>query len=149
MLDSTNQYLFQKTSAVAGVLDERLGDLDLERTKAERWDGERLYLEYTWGVGGLPPVALLRLQVHPVEKVIWIGWLEIHPDYRGNGVGSRLVLLIEQAAQLGWVESLRLFSRRRAAGFWEKIGFIPEHDPRYFRKDTVLVGSRLESNCGT
>lgn len=148
MLDSTNQSLLQRSLAVGRLVDDRLGNgnLNLERTKEQRWDGERLYLEYIWGAKGLPPVALLRLQIHPREGSIWVGWLEIHPDHRGNGVGSRLVSSIEQAARIGKVGSLRLFSRRRATGFWEKVGFIPEHDPRYFRKNLVRFRSRLESD---
>lgn len=139
MLDSTDQVLFEKSSHVASLIHTRFreNNLKLERTEDERWDGERLYLEYVWEKNALPRVALLRLQINPGERVIWIGWLEIHPDYRGNGVGSNLVLSIDQGARLGKMRALRLFSRRRAIGFWEKMGFLPEHDPRYFRKNIV------------
>ena len=127
-----------KCSAIAGCLDLILHDVAGlgDRMRDECWNGERFFLTYAWGVDREPPVALLRLQIYPVENQIWIGHVEVHPDYRGRGVGTRLIGSIEKAAIQADVEGLRLFSRSPATGFWKKLGFTPEHDPRFIKKDT-------------
>ncbi len=98
------------------------------------WNGDRLFGHYDWAGEGVGVVAFLRFQVLPRENLIWLGHLEIHPDHRLDGIGTLLVRCVEQAAMAQGCSAIRLFSRHRSRGFWSRLGYQTEPDPRYFRK---------------
>jgi GNAT superfamily N-acetyltransferase len=104
------------------------------RQSSATWNGERLFLHYDWSTEEIGSVVSLRLQHFPREGRIWIGRLEVHPDWRQRSLGTRIVRAIEEAAERHGVDTIQLFSRFTATGFWRRMGFIPENDPRYLRK---------------
>lgn len=79
-------------------------------------------------------VAFLRFQVLPRENRIWLGHLEIDPDYQRVGIGRQIAWALERAARVQGSVCIRLFSRYKAIGFWQRQGYEAESDPRYFRK---------------
>ena len=103
------------------------------------WNGDRLFGHYDWAGEGVGVVAFLRFQVLSHENTVWLGHLEIHPDHRLNGIGSQIVWALEKAAQMQGFAGIRLFSRRRSIGFWQRLGYEAESDPRYFRKTASAI----------
>lgn len=47
----------------------------------------------------------------------------IHPDYRGTGLGSKLVETVLSHARIRWVERVYLMTTHQQS-FYEKIGFV-------------------------
>lgn len=52
----------------------------------------------------------------------FIPWLEVHPDYQGQGIGSELVKRI--VAQLDGMYSIDLGCDEDLIGYYERLGFI-------------------------
>ena len=59
----------------------------------------------------------------------------------GAGNGTALVRALEQAACAIGVLSIRLFSRRTTAKFWQRLGYEAEADPRYLAKRAPFAAS--------
>ncbi|WP_434726037.1 GNAT family N-acetyltransferase [Trueperella pyogenes] len=53
----------------------------------------------------------------------FIPWLEVHPDYRGQGIGTELMKHI--VAQLGGVYSIDLVCDGELTKYYERLGFMP------------------------
>lgn len=98
------------------------------------WNGERLWMHYDWVSGQSGAVAYVRLQLFPREGRIWIGALEVDSAHREQRIGSTIVLAIEHGARHQGVQFIHLFSRLKSTGFWLRLGYAQEPDPRYFRK---------------
>ncbi len=103
------------------------------------WNGDRLFGHYDWAGSAEGVVAFLRFQVLPSENLIWLGHLEVHPEHRQKGIGTQLVWSVEQAAIAQASLAIRLFSRRKSTGFWWRLGYQAEPDPRYFSKRVSTV----------
>lgn len=108
------------------------------------WNGERLFAHFDWVSAREGAIAFVRLQLLPAEGRIWLGSLEVHAEFRGRGIGASIVRSIEEAAAAQHISMIRLFSRQKSTGFWLRMGYEREHDPRYMRKTTfgpALVGN--------
>ena len=111
------------------------GQLPLEKRRMEfAWRGGRLLTNFKWSRLEGETVADLRLQLLPRERWIWIGDLAVHPPFRDRGYGSILVRSIEKCALAHSIEAIRLYSRFRSLGFWHRLGYQAEHNPRYLQK---------------
>ncbi|MBD2504371.1 GNAT family N-acetyltransferase [Anabaena azotica] len=72
------------------------------------WDGERLI-----GFARATSDGIYRATIWDVV---------IHPDYRGNGIGSKLVETVLAHPKMRWVERVYLMTTHQQK-FYEKIGF--------------------------
>lgn len=83
-------------------------------------------------------VADFRFQVFPLQREIFIGSIEVHPDRRSLGIGTGLVEQLESSVSHepgNW--NVRLFAREKIAGFWERLGYEREDDVRYLSKEVT------------
>ncbi|MCM0589702.1 MAG: GNAT family N-acetyltransferase [Gloeotrichia echinulata IR180] len=87
-------------------------DLDIAITNSDPvvsiWDEERLI-----GFARATSDGIYRATIWDVV---------IHPDYRGTGLGSKLVETVLSHSRLRWVERVYLMTTHQQ-GFYEKIGF--------------------------
>ena len=116
------------------------------RRHSRAWNGERLFLHYDWTCPNQEAIAVVRLQLFPNKRHLWIGSIEIACPHRGQGLGTTMVRAIEIGAKTQRFETIRLFSRFRATGFWQKLGYQPEADPRYYRKSCLPYPSILNDS---
>ena len=73
------------------------------------------------------PVATCRLYAIDERKVM-LGRIVVVPEYRRQGLGTRVVKAAEEwAKELGYSEAL-LESREEKGGFYEKLGYTAETD---------------------
>ncbi|MDF1816042.1 MAG: GNAT family N-acetyltransferase [Verrucomicrobiales bacterium] len=107
------------------------GRIQIERA----WNGERVFLYISWNNEDDEQIASTKIQFYPYQKLVWIGSIHVHPHHRENGLGVQIVDAIEAQSKREKVETIRLFTRRSAYGFWEKLGYHPEEDSRYLRKN--------------
>ncbi|MBD2344010.1 GNAT family N-acetyltransferase [Anabaena subtropica] len=87
-------------------------DLSIAITNSEPvisvWDGERLI-----GFARATSDGIYRATIWDVV---------IHPDYQGNGLGSKLVETVLTHPRMRWVERIYLMTTHQQE-FYEKIGF--------------------------
>lgn len=90
--------------------------------EAEEWDAaDPTALHVLAVVGGGDPVGTGRLE--PCGK---IGRVAVLREWRGAGIGARIVChLVNQATESG-VESVYLHAQTAAAGFYRRLGFRAE-----------------------
>ena len=59
---------------------------------------DRVFLRYDWTGEAVGPIAFVRLQLRPNERIVWISHLEVDSHHRGLGIGTRIVKAVERAA---------------------------------------------------
>jgi len=111
----------------------------------QEWDSDRFLLGFEWSDGERGSVGTLRLRVAPSEGESGIGHLELAPAFRGQRIARSIVRTVEEAARRRSFQTLRLFTRWKAAGFWKRLGFRQEPDPRFFRKSLGEESRRAPS----
>jgi GNAT superfamily N-acetyltransferase len=88
--------------------------------------------------------GVLNGRTHRIDAVF------VHPDYRGEGIGSSLVRQFESRARVDGIAELSLLSSLNAAGFYESLGYW--ETGRKLRTITgveiefVLMGTVLETD---
>jgi len=98
-------------------IDEQHVPKDLE------WDGQDRDCTHFLASSNAVPVATARL-----TATGQIGRMAVLADYRGNGIGSRLLAaVIEQAKRTGH-RQVFLHAQVNVIGFYQKHGFIAEGD---------------------
>jgi len=97
------------------------------------WKGDHLGLHYDWHSKSAGTIAMVRLNLEPATRELWLGAVEVHSFFRGRQFGTRIVEAIETAACVE-MRRIRLFSRFVSTGFWQRLGYQQEADPRYFTK---------------
>ena len=103
------------------------------RQGCTEWNGDHLGLHYDWSSKSAGMIAMVRLNLDPAARELWLGAVEVHPFFRRRRYGTRIVGAVETAAQVE-MGRIRLFSRFVSTGFWQRLGYQPEADPRYFTK---------------
>jgi predicted GNAT family N-acyltransferase len=90
--------------------------------EAEEWDAaDPTSVHVLAFVGGCEPVGTGRL-----ESSGKIGRVAVLREWRGSGIGARIVRhLVNQATELG-IESVYLHAQTAAAGFYRRLGFGAE-----------------------
>ena len=74
------------------------------------------------------PVGSVRL-ARGAGGAMWIGLIEVHPDWQGKGIGTRVIeWLDEEAARAGDAMTLRVRHGNRARGLYERLGFVVERE---------------------
>jgi len=62
------------------------------------------------------------------DGVWYVGRIAVMPEYRGRDIGSKMVRTLEAEALRQGAESTTLAAQCRAAGFYEKLGYIQTND---------------------
>lgn len=57
-----------------------------------------------------------------------IGRIAVLPEYRGKGVGARIVLSLTEAAAVAGLKRVYLGAQLHAVGFYQTLGFTPYGD---------------------
>lgn len=73
-----------------------------------------------------------------LRKIGHVDVIEVHPDYRGRGIGRLLMGFVEEAARERKAEMLTVQPDKDAEGFYRKLGF----DAELFTGTTVWVPAR-------
>ncbi|CAD5243864.1 GNAT family acetyltransferase [Thermococcus camini] len=73
-----------------------------------------------------------------LRKIGHVDVIEVHPDYRGRGIGRLLMEFVEEVAKERKVEMLTVQPDEGAEGFYRKLGF----DADLFTGTTVWVPAR-------
>lgn len=68
-------------------------------------------------------------------RIAHIDVIEVHPDYRGRGIGRALIEFVEEVAGERGVEMLTVQPDEEAKGFYKRLGF----DVELFRGRTVWI----------
>lgn len=77
----------------------------------------------------LHAVALIDGEVAGCARLLpdgHIGRMAVLPGFRGQGVGSELLVHLIDAARARNLKLLQLHAQSHAAGFYRKAGFVPE-----------------------
>ena len=77
------------------------------------------------------------------EDSMYIGWLVVDEEYKGNGIGKNLMFKIEKKAKELNVYSINLGTVEfQAVKFYEKLGykivFVKENDPRGYKSYSMV-----------
>ena len=77
------------------------------------------------------------------EDSMYIGWLVVDEEYKGNGIGRNLMRKIEEKAKELNVYSINLGTVEfQAVKFYEKLGykivFVKENDPRGYKSYSMV-----------
>ncbi len=77
------------------------------------------------------PIAVCRVFEGDDESTYILGRLAVKKEYRGRGIGSKLITAVEQhTAQIGGKE-LILHSQIQAKNFYERVGFAEYGEIEY------------------
>ena len=71
----------------------------------------------------------------------WINFLAVHPDFRENGYGQKIMNSVETAIRKMGCPKINLQIRKgnnKVASFYQKLGFTND--------DVVSMGKRLEAD---
>ncbi|MEN8129851.1 MAG: GNAT family N-acetyltransferase [Pseudomonadota bacterium] len=79
---------------------------------------------------GVEVIGAAQLKYHEMadifpEKEHWLGGVFVAPEYRGNGLGSRLAEEIARHASLHGVRTLHLQTEQLDGGLYRKLGWQP------------------------
>jgi N-acetylglutamate synthase-like GNAT family acetyltransferase len=97
------------------------------------------------------PVASASLKIREMEThpqyLHWLGGVFVHPEYRQQGIGSRLVEYTIGEAQRLKVEDLYLYTRSHER-FYKMLGWQVIERPIYDGRITILMKRRLSVKEG-
>jgi len=82
----------------------------------------------------------------PMGGILFCSWLAIHTDYRGQGIGKKLLKKLEENAKKLHVHSIHLFSDQRNITFYEKCGYeVYGIDKQgFFGSDDYLMKKKIQ-----
>ena len=107
----------------------------------------------------LPLQLLAMVQGHPVGVGVlkpyemqdafprrgpWLGSLYVRPDFRGRGIGQRLVLEIERAARARALQRLYLQTEQLHGGLYARLGWERAEELDYRGYRVLVMTKRLE-----
>jgi ribosomal protein S18 acetylase RimI-like enzyme len=93
-----------------------------------------------------------RLYVDRREAEIHVIDISLLPDYRGRGIGSKLLgEIIAEAAGLGKAVSIEVERNNRALGLYLRLGFTPVKDLGVYlsleRKSDAMASESVDTLC--
>jgi N-acetylglutamate synthase-like GNAT family acetyltransferase len=83
-------------------------------------------------------IGTIRAEV--TKKICKIGRFAIHPDYQNQGIGTRLISVLEKHFNL--VEKYELFTgilSRRNMHFYKKLGYIISHEEEIAQRKVLFL----------
>lgn len=95
----------------------------------EEFDGIDDYAKVLVFYDGEKPAGICRY--FKSGDTYHIGRIAVLPEYRGMGLGSRIVRAAEQEIIAENGNEAELSAQRRAEGFYAKLGYVPEGEPYY------------------
>lgn len=74
------------------------------------------------------------------EVHFWISPMFIHPDYQGQGLAKKAILLVEEmhAQAISW-ELATILEEERNCSLYEKMGYVQTKEKRKINEHTTLV----------
>ena len=69
-------------------------------------------------------VGSVNYQIRDSKGETFISGLYVHPDFRRNGIGSRLLFVVEKESELRGMKKVGLVAIGDAPSFYENLGFI-------------------------
>lgn len=95
------------------------------------------------------PIGSATLKIQEMEThrqyLYWLGGVYVHPQYRRQGVGSRLVNYTAAKAKSLEVEELYLYTRSHE-GFYARLGWQVIERPLYHERSATIMKRNLSVN---
>ncbi len=102
-----------------------------EEVKIDFIERNQQHSDYDWANITVADDRVGKARCLIEKKRLIIYSINIYPEYSGKGYGR---IFVEQAAEK-WDEIVADRVRATAIGFWEKLGFVNNHDGNWiFRK---------------
>ena len=128
-----------------GQGDPPFATQDFEAQFRARLHRDHLPLALVAFLDGIPvATASLKIQemdTHP-QYLHWLGGVYTLPQYRGRGIGSRLVEAAATEAKRLGVDALYLYTRR-SVDLYAKLGWTTIEQPLYQGKRVLIMRRRL------
>ncbi|OEG00049.1 hypothetical protein BHF71_06720 [Vulcanibacillus modesticaldus] len=75
------------------------------------------------------PIATARIRIYNNENTVKIERVAVLKEFRGKGIGKKLMLFAEQEAKKMGFTTFLLNSQRHAEIFYKKLGYITISEP--------------------
>jgi L-phenylalanine/L-methionine N-acetyltransferase len=79
----------------------------------------------------------IQYKRHRMSHIVYFGGFAMHPEYRGRGLGKKIMQEIMARLKNEGIKRLELFvvcDNERAINFYKKLGFLIEGRMKYFLK---------------
>lgn len=93
-------------------------------------------------------VGFVAADIRRKQSLAWIATIAVHPDYRGRGIGDRLLELAEQRSGMPRMRLSVRQSNQAAQRLYQKRGYLQiDVWPRYYEgdEDAIVMEKLLES----
>lgn len=92
---------------------------------------------------GTATLNVQEMSIYP-EKEYWLGSLFVVPDKRRRGIGSRLVLEIENLARSFGIRELNLYTPNQES-LYKSLGWTTDEYVEYEKETVAVMSTQLKS----
>ena len=120
----------------AWPLIEMIGVLSLP--SIERWKA----------VEGNKMIGFVAADIRRRQQLAWVATIAVHPDYRGRGIGARLMETVESRVGMPRMRLSVRANNRSAIGLYQKRGYEQvDVWPRYYHggEDAIVMEKALKN----
>jgi len=120
----------------AWPLIEIIGVLSLR--SIERWKA----------VEGNKMIGFVAADIRRRQQLAWVATIAVHPDYRGRGIGARLMETVESRVGMPRMRLSVRANNRSAIGLYQKRGYEQiDVWPRYYHggEDAIVMEKALKN----
>jgi N-acetylglutamate synthase-like GNAT family acetyltransferase len=89
---------------------------------------------------------IASIETEAREDHFWIESVAVHPDYRGQGLGTRLLMHAEALARAAGLSEMRLLTNGKMAAnrqLYAKIGYVEDLEEPFLDGTVVYLSKRL------